>query len=154
MSWIDLNDMFLNSEAALSATGISSVKQMAGKNVGLSLQTNAEVELGGVEDLWLVIIPTVTGTGAGTITFSLVSDTAVDLVTSAREHYTTAAIVGTSVVAGTSIAALQIPAGSYKKYMGVKYVVSGTVGAMKIDAFLTNSHDAQKYYAAGSTIGA
>ena len=154
MSWIDKNDMFYDgSEAAITATGISSVKQVAAGNVGLSPQSNAIVDLGGTENLWLVLVPTVTGTGAGTVTFTLLSDSTADLATTPTTHWTSAALVGTTMVAGTPIAAFPLPSGRYEKFLGIKHTVASTVGALKLNGYLTNSYDAVKYYAAGSIIG-
>ena len=155
MSWIDLNDMFSNN-VAVTATAISDVKQVAAKNLGLSLQTNPLVNLGAVDDLWMVILcdTTATAVGAATVTFSLESDSTADLATSATVHYVTSAIPKATLVAGYVVAAVKLPSASYEAFLGVRYTVAtGPLTAGKFTAYLTSAYDVQRSYAAGSTIG-
>lgn len=158
MAWIDTNDMFWDN-VALTADAISSVKQVAAKNVGLASQSNTTVDLGAVEDLWCVIRCDTTADSTNdtaTAVFSLISDSVDTLDSSATTHYTTAslAIGSAALTAGGTIAAFRLPPGNYEKYLGIKFDVSTqdwTAG--KVTAFLTNSRDVIKYYAAGSIIG-
>ena len=155
MAWIDKNDMF-SDNVAVTSTAISDVKQVAAKNLGLSLQTNPTVDLSAVDDLWCVIRcdTSATAAGAATVTFSLESDSTADLATSATVHWTSGAIGKATLVAGYTVAAFKLPAGSYEAYLGIRYTVAtGPLTAGKFTAYLTNAHDIQKAYASGSTIG-
>ena len=154
MAWIDLNDMFSNN-VAVTATAISDVKQVAARNLGLSLQTQPTVDLGNA-DLWCVIRvdTSATAAGAATVTFSLESDSTADLATSATVHWTSAAIGKATLVAGYTVVAFKLPVGNYEAFLGIRYTVAtGPLTAGKFTAYLTNEYDVVKYYAAGSTIG-
>jgi hypothetical protein len=116
---------------------------------------NVTKDLGTGEDLYLVIAvtETVTAAGAATVTFALESDSDAGLTTSPTVHFTTAAIPKATLVAGYEVAKFRLPAGSYERYLGVRYTVAtGPLTAGKFDAFLVKDVDAYKAYADNVTI--
>lgn len=109
---------------------------------------NATRDIGTGEPLYLVVRTNTAATDSGsdaTLTVSLESDTAEALNSAAVVHYTTGALTfATFSVAGAVLACVRLPAGDYKRYLGVRYTVaSGPLTAGKFDAFLT--HDVDKW---------
>lgn len=84
-----------------------------------------------------------------TLTITLESDSTEGLETSPTVHYSTGAIAFASfATAGTVLAAVILPAGSYEQYLGLRYTVaSGPLTAGKFDAFLTKDADLYRAYA-------
>ena len=119
-------------------------------------------EIGEGKDIFMVFTVTTTGTGAGTIVFSAIVDTDPALATSVTTLVSSAAYVGTALVAGTSTdqkgtqIVLRLPpviASLGKRYLGANYDVTGTVGAVKITCdIVTDVQDGKKFYASGFSV--
>lgn len=95
-----------------------------------------------VDDLYLVIqIDTaVTSAGAATVEFQLVSDAqaAIAVDGSASVHYKSAAIGKATLVAGYQVAQVELPKGTYERYLGIlQNVGTAALTAGKFNAFLT-----------------
>lgn len=114
-------------------------------------------DLGAGQDIWLVLqtdTSIITGGGAGTIQFSVVSDSLTTLggavVASCTLHLQTAALVtgaaaAGALVAGQNLLAIQLPSGTYERYLGVLVTVATTTTtAGKVNAFLT--HDITRWF--------
>ncbi len=139
---LDKSLEFDDTRAALTASAISTnVIDLGG--------TNALKDLGAGHTVWFVVQVDTTGTGAGTVTISLVSGADVALQTTPVTHYTSPAIVSTNLVAGSEI--IRVPLSSqgflaavpiadnvaaYKRYLGVQYTIASTVAAVQLSAFL------------------
>lgn len=107
--------------------------------------TNALKDLGAGEPVYLVVQTVVAATDVGsdaTLTITLESDSTADLATSATVHYSTGALAFAAFSpAGTTLVAIRLPAGSYERYLGVRYTVaSGPLTAGQFDAFLTKDY--------------
>lgn len=104
----------------------------------------------GFSEVYLVIrvATTATSGGSATGTFRLASDSTADLNTSATVHFTSATIPVASLTAGTTIAVVKLPSGSYERYIGIQQI-TGTAAftAGAIDAFLTSDPNAWRAYA-------
>lgn len=114
------------------------------------------IDIGTGEDVYLVIQVDValTSAGATTCTFTLESDSTADLATSPTVHYTSAAIPKATLVAGYEVLKLKLPAGSYERYLGVRYTVAtGPFTGGSVSAFLTNDVQAQTNYPVGFSVG-
>jgi len=98
----------------------------------------------GEETYWVLSVGTTfTAAGAATLVAALVSDSTVNLATSATTHVTTAAIPVASLVAGYQYA-VRLPAGNYEQYLGTQYTVAtGPMTAGAINSFITK--DAQNW---------
>lgn len=104
-------------------------------------------DLGNGEPLYLVLTvdTNIVGTtGAGSITFQLVTDSAANMTTAPVVLAQTAALVTNTTVtagqtAGSNLWTVALPQGTpYKQFLGVKMVVAGNnVSAGKVNAFLT-----------------
>lgn len=106
-------------------------------------------------NMWLSILTTVAATAAGaaTVTFSLESDSTADLATSATVHYTTAAIGKATIIIGYQPVVTQLPAGSYERYLGVRYTVAtGPLTAGSFLAWLSPDIPKNTIYPTGFTI--
>lgn len=98
--------------------------------------------LNDVDELYLVIQVTtaVTSAGSATVSFSLASDSAAAIATdgSATVHATSAVIAKATLVAGYTVMVVELPKGTYERYVGVLQttaVAALTAGA--VNAFLT-----------------
>ena len=137
----------LNTGAA-GTYNIGDVIDLQGQAIGTA---NLTRDLGTVDPLWLVIRVATTATSGGSATgqFRLVSDDSGTLsTTTSTVHYTSAAIAVASLTAGTTIAAVQLPSGSYERYLGIQQI-TGTAAftAGAIDAFLTSDPALWRAYA-------
>ena len=113
-----------------------------------------DVALG--EPLWLVgTVDTevITGGSAGTLQFALYSNATADLASTPTLHYTSPSFVtddaaanSDALNAGGTLFAVQLPLGSYQRYLVLGYIIgTTTITAGKINAFLT--HDVSKWVA-------
>lgn len=97
-----------------------------------------------VDDLYLVIevATTATSGGSATATFKLASDAGASIAVdgSATEHFVTDAFAVAGMVAGTRLAAVQLPKGTYERYIGILQV-TGTAAftAGAVNAYLTHN---------------
>lgn len=115
--------------------------------------------LNDVECLYLVIQVSTTATSGGSATaqFHLCSDAqaAIAVNGSATYHWSSPAIPVASLVAGTYIARVQLPKGTYERYLGILQT-TGTAAftAGAINAFLTPNVTTYKSFpqAAGANI--
>lgn len=82
-------------------------------------------DIGTGEDLTLVVqVDTLpVSAGASTLIVTLESDSTADLATSATTHYTSASFLKAALAAGTEVARVHLPAGSYERYIGIRYTV-------------------------------
>jgi hypothetical protein len=118
---------------------------------GPTIAPNTTVDLEG-SDVYLVIqVDTLpTSVGAATAAFSLASDAqaAIAVDGSQSEHFRTKAFALAEMAAGTILAAVKLPRGSYERYLGV--VQTTAVAAFtggKINAFLTSDPGLYRAYA-------
>lgn len=107
--------------------------------------TNTLKDLGAGEPVYLVVQTVVAATDTGsdaTLTITLESDSTADLATSATVHFSSGALAFSAFSpAGTTLVAVRLPAGSYERYLGVRYTVaSGPLTAGQFDAFLVKDY--------------
>jgi hypothetical protein len=99
---------------------------------------------GNSDDLYFeFIVTTAMLSATGSAEFQLVSDSNANLTTSPVIHFTTGPLAQAALTAGTKFI-LQLPRGTYKRYIGVRQVVTTaafTAGAAA--AFLTKDPVAQ-----------
>jgi hypothetical protein len=117
-----------------------------------SVTDNATRDIGTGEELYLVVTTNTTATDSGsdaTLTVTLESAEDAGLSSNPVVHFSTGALAfATFSPAGAVLAAVRLPAGSYKEYLGVRYtVVDGPLTAGKFDAFLTKDRQAYRAYA-------
>lgn len=107
--------------------------------------TNTLQDIGAGEPVYLVVLTRTAATDSGsdaTLAVTLESDSTANLATSATVHYTTGTLAFAAFSpAGTVLAAVRLPIGSYERYLGVRYTVaSGPLTAGNFDAFLTKDY--------------
>lgn len=150
-----LDSLFQFAVATALNTG-GAASYLVGNVVDLgAVPTLQDVGLG--EHLWLVIqVDTaVTSGGSGTYAFSLCSDAQAAIAVDGTQttHFATAQIAKATLVAGFTIAAVRLPAGSYERFLGIVQttaVAAATAG--KINAFLTPNF--AKWTALPNAVGA
>ena len=115
---------------------------------GPTTAPNTTIDLDGA-CLYCVIQVDTTFVGATSTTkFELCSDSTADLATSKTVHFATAAIPVATLVAGYTVAAFELPSGSYERYLGLwETVATANVTAGKINAFLTSDPALYRAYA-------
>lgn len=145
---------------ALDVTGVAGAAALIGDVVDLG-EDGLDVGLG--EDIYFVITTDteiITGGNAGTVIFSLVSDSTANLATSPTTHFSTGALVTDDAAvndsrlnAGGVICAVKLPVGTYERYLGIlEDIDTTTITAGKINAFLTK--DFSKWYSLANAVGA
>lgn len=112
-------------------------------------------DIGNGQQLYLVIqVDTaVTSAGSATVQFELASDASASIATdgTASVHYTSAAIAKASLTAGTVVAAVALPNGTYERYLGIlANVGTAALTAGKVNAFLTT--DVAKWVATADAL--
>lgn len=125
--------------------------------LGNGVGTNTVRDIGTGENMTLVVITASNATDVSsdaTLTVTLESDSTENLATSATVHFSTGAIAFAGfATAGTVLANVKLPAGSYERYLGVRYTVAnGPLTGGTFDAFLVKDSQAYRSYAVGSTI--
>lgn len=146
--YIDAFAEFADAQA-VTATAISNVMDLG--------DDNTTRDIGAGEPVYLIVSTQTTATDTSsdaTLTISLESDSAVGLDSSATVHWTSAALAFAAfATAGTTLVAIRLPAGSYERYLGVRFTVaSGPLTAGKFDAFLTLDAGIYRSYADRQTI--
>lgn len=147
---------------ALSVVGSAGAAALIGDVIDLGA-TPAEKDVALGEEMFLVITTDteiITGGNAGTLLFSLMSDSTANLATSPTTHLVTPSQVtdGTDATAavhraGATIFAGRLPLGSYERYLGIKATIGATdITAGKINAFLTK--DVSKWVALPNAVNA
>lgn len=140
---LEFSDAQAVTATAISANVYDRISNANGKNVLADIGTGQE--------MYLVVMTQTAATDASsdaTLTVTLESDSTVDLATSPTVHFSTGALAFAAFSpAGTVLAAVRIPAGSYERYLGVRYTVAnGPLTAGAFDAFLTTDVSAWRAY--------
>lgn len=151
--YIDKQAEFSDAQA-VTATAISTnvmdlISNASGKNPLRDVGTG--------QDVYLVITTQAAATddlSDATLTVTLESDSTANLATSPTTHFSTGALAFAAFSpVGTVLAAVKLPAGSYERYLGVRYTVgAGPLTAGAFDAFLTTDVQAWRAYARNYTV--
>lgn len=104
-----------------------------------------------VDGLYLVINVDTTATSGGSATgqFHLCSDAQAAIATdlSATYHFSTAAIPVATLVAGYYVCKVELPKGTYERYLGILQTTAvAAFTAGKVNAFLTNDPNTIKAF--------
>lgn len=103
-----------------------------------------------VEDLYLVICITTqvdSAADGASIDFRLVSSASATITSSPTVHWSSGAIAEATLAPGYYVAKVELPKGTYLRYLGCLAVVSGeAVTAGACNAFLTNSPNTYKSF--------
>lgn len=126
---------------AVTATAISTNQTDRGAQAVLD---NPAVDLGTGEDVYWVVSVGSAFSGLTSLQADFVSDSNPNLTTAPVVHASTGTVALANLTPGI-IYAVKLPAGSYKRYLGVKYTVVGTGTGGVVDSFITK--DAQLYRA-------
>lgn len=105
--------------------------------------------------LWLVVIVSQAFNTLTSLTVTLESDSASTLASSPVVHFSSGAVALASLTAGATIVRTPMPSGDYKRYLGVRYTVTGsnpTLGS--VYAFLTMDVNRNVIYPSGFTVDA
>jgi hypothetical protein len=115
------------------------------------------LDIGNGEPIYLVIktgsTEIITGSAAGTVTFTLASDAQAAITTGYTQHLVSATLVtddaaanSDALNAGGTILVAALPYGTYERYLGIMITIgTTTITAGTINAFLTK--DADKWLA-------
>lgn len=119
--------------------------------IGDVIDTGGDGAEGNSDEMYLVVqVDTaVTSAGAATVAFSLCSDAqaAIAVDGSQTVHYTSAAIPKATLIAGYTAVAVELPRGTYERYLGVVQITgTAALTAGKVNAFLTNDPNVYKAF--------
>jgi len=115
----------------------------------ISGNTTSDLE-GSCMYLVIQVDTAVTSAGSATVQFSLCSDAqaAIAVDGSQTTHFSTAAIGKATLVAGHRVCAVELPSGSYERYVGVVQTTgTAALTAGKVNAFLTSDPALYRAYA-------
>lgn len=153
---LDLQEMFSGTVAADGTATAQAITATAISTNVLDLRnaaTPALVDEGIVgPDMWLVVQVIQAFTLLTSLTITLESDSATTLASAPVVHFSqTVALAG--LTAGATVVRVQLPSADYKRYLGLRYTVTGTnPGAGSILAFLTMDVQRNVNYPSGFTI--
>lgn len=141
---IDAFNEFSDAQAVTSTAISSNVIDLG------PVDDNATRDIGTGEDIYLVVVTQTAAADSGndaTLTVTLESADNAALSSNPVAHFSTGALpFATFSPQGAVLACVRVPAGNYKRYLGVRYTVaSGPLTAGNFDAFLTK--DVQKWAA-------
>jgi hypothetical protein len=94
------------------------------------------------------------GDAAKTLTITLESAADAGLTSGPVVHYSSGAITGAAIIAGSVLARIQVPSADYKRYVGLRYTVSAGFTAFNVFAGLVTDVQANKTYPSGFTLDA
>jgi len=126
--------------------------------MGVNYQNGASVSLlgpatdqpGNDEDLYLVgVVTTVFAVGTS-LQFKLVSATATDLTTGQIVHADTGTMAAATLVAGYQFFGVQLPRGTYNRYLGIISTSVGAGATGNVSIFLTT--EPRVWFAAADAI--
>lgn len=129
---LDLQSMFSGTVAAdgtksaqaITATAISTnVIDLRQPNGAPAVVDNGL--LGGA-GLWLVVQTIQAFNTLTSLAITLESDSTANLATAPVVHFSTGAILLAALTANTVLARVPLPSASYKRYLGLRYTVTGT----------------------------
>lgn len=157
-SQFELSDAQVVTSTAISANvyDLFTVRR-GGTTVAADTSPNLRIDIGGFDDLWLVCSTqtAITDTGSdATLTVTVESADNEALSTNAQVHYSTGALAfATYAAAGTTIFAVKLPVGLYRRYLGLRYTVAaGPFLTGAIDAFVTTGLQLNRIYKSGFTV--
>lgn len=103
--------------------------------------------------LWLVVQTIQAFNTLTSLAITLESDSTANLATAPVVHFSTGAILLAALTANTVLARIQLPSADYKRYLGLRYTVTGTNPTQgSLLAYLTANVDRNKVYPSGFTI--
>jgi len=146
--YVDKQTEFSDAQA-VTATAISTNVVDLYAGTAANAINNVLRDIGTGQDVYLVVsmLAAATAAGAATVTITLESDSVVGLGTSPTVHFTTVAFSIAQMAAGATLVAVKLPAGSYERYLGLRYTVAtGPLTGGTFDAFLTTDAQAWRAY--------
>ncbi|SDV49195.1 Bbp16 family capsid cement protein [Chitinasiproducens palmae] len=116
---------------------------------------NPVQDIGAGEPVWFVaqVDASAAAAGAATVVITLESDSDPALATAPTVHYTSAAIPVAQLTAGAEPIKVRLPAGAYKRYLGVRYTVgTGPLTAGAFSTFITKDIQNKRQYKSGYSV--
>lgn len=161
-SQLELSDAQAVTATAISTNVIDLLSVMkggdaAGAGVPSAVSPNARIDIGQGENIWLFVNTVVAATDTGndaTLTVTLESADDAGLTTNAQVHFSTGALAFAAFSpAGSQLAAIKLPAGLYRRYLGVRYTVAnGPLTAGNFDAFIGKDPQLNRIYKSAFTV--
>lgn len=142
MAYIDSNLEFSDAQA-ITATALSEdvydTQSVAAGGGSIGITGGATTyDLGqSGKGMFLIVHALTAGGGTGTIIITLESDSTANLATAPTVHFTAATVTASAITAGQRIAAVGLPLGLYKRYLGLRFTCSGTPSGVTFDAYLS-----------------
>lgn len=158
----DINSLFSGAIAAdgtrtgqaITATAVSTNVMDTRQPNGTPALVNLGLVSSGVGAVYLNVVVGTAFTLLTSLTITLESSSTSDLATSPTVHFSgTVALAG--LTANTKVLCIPLPVGDYKRYVGVRYTVTGTnPGAGTVTAYLSMDPNVNPIYPSGFTVDA
>jgi len=160
--YVDKQTEFSDSQA-LTSTAISAnvldifSTTKGGDTNAAAISPNTKIDIGaGTGDLYLMVQvnAALTGGTSPTLTVTLESADDAGLTINNTVHYSTGALAQAAFTnAGTQLIAIRLPATLYRRYVGLRYTITGgPLTAGSVDAFLSPTTNINRPYASGFTV--
>ena len=120
--------------------------------VGNGVNSNPNRDIGGGEDVYLVVQvdATATAAGAATVTVTLESSSTADLATATTVHLSSTAYPLANLAGGKTLLAIKLPSDGYKRFIGIRYTVgTGPLTAGSFSAFFAKDVPTFRAYQKG-----
>lgn len=106
-------------------------------------------------EAWLHVIAISAAAGgdaAKTLTITFESATDAGLSSGNVAHFTSAAILGSAILAGTVLVRVPLPSADYRRFIGMRYTVSAGFTAFNITAFINVGTQRNVIYPVGFAV--
>lgn len=160
--YVDKQTEFSDSQALTSTAISANVLDIFSTTKGgtanaAEISPNTRIDIGsGPGDLYLVVQVNVPLTGGTTPTLTITFESADDagLTTNNTVHYSSGSLAQAAfTAAGTQLVVIRLPAAQYRRYIGLRYTITGgPLAAGSVDAFLTTSVNINRPYASAFTV--
>lgn len=156
MAYVDTNLEFSDAQVNTATAISTNVYDCATvrKGGGTDLAANLRTDLGnGEDDLWLVVSVGVAFAGGTSLAVTFETADDAGLTTNSTVLLTSGTIALANLTAGATLIQARIPSALYRRYLGVRYTIVGTMsGGGTVDAYLTTNPQANRIYKSAFTV--
>ena len=120
---------------------------------GVSSLATQDEGVQGLADLLLHVLVTQTFNSLTSLTITLESDSAAALNVAPVVHWSSGAIALAALVAGATVVRMNWPSGDFRKYVGLRFTVTGTNPSQgALSAFMVTSQNKNQHFANGFSV--
>jgi len=158
MAYIDSQLEFSDAQAVL-ATAISTnvydilTMRKGGSAAAGDISPNARLDLGNDDTApWLIVTVNTAYVGGTSLTATLETADDAALTTNATVLASSGAVPLANLTAGAQLLAIKLPSALYRRYIGLRYTIVGTMTAGVVDGYITLAPQQNRIYKSGFTV--